>query len=408
MKIALLSDYTLNHVADKLPYEVYLCPFGTMHQEILDLDSNLYKFNPDVCVVFGDLEPKVGRTVKVKLPKFDELNFIPKDWFDLKWWYNGKLPFNPKYTNFVVKELIKLIEPPKKCIVLDLDETLWGGVRADEGEKLTEEFMDFQNYLLTLKDRGVLLAICSKGDNQELPDMPIKDKDIAIKKINWIDKPTNIQEIAKELNIGLDSIVFIDDNPAERFIVRDILPEVGVPEIKDSYDLLPSLSEYSFNSVITEEDKHRTEYYKRPVNLPQYLEELEMTATWGEMDEETKPRIVQLLEKTNQFNLTKFHRLTDKVYWFRLKDKFGDLGIVSVVILNDNHIDNWVMSCRVFARGLEQFIFNKIARTGMTGEYIPNKKNSLVADLYERLGFTKEGDIWKLRKVQSLPTKIKG
>ena len=338
----------------------------------------------------------------------------------------------------------------KKCLVLDLDNTLWGGVIGDDGvdniqigheTPAAEAFTEFQNYVLNLKRRGVILAICSKNENDIAesgfthPDSVLKLEDFAAFYANWLPKNENIRAIAEELNIGIDSIVFIDDNPAERQLVRDTMPEVEVPEVNPadifSYIRVIEGAGYFEPVTVSDDDLKRNDTYRenkqRQIlaasveSYDEFLKSLEMKAEIDSFKPIYFDRIAQLTNKTNQFNLTtrRFTRAeiesmaADSRYitlYGRLNDKFGDNGLISVIIgerRNDAiHVILWLMSCRVLKRGMEQAMLDALVKhcTGckkIIGCYIPTKKNKLVENLYKSFGFTKIEDkdgttVWEL------------
>jgi len=325
-------------------------------------------------------------------------------------------------------------------VVLDLDNTLWGGVIGDDGLSGIQigelgtghAFSDFQAWLKQLKNRGILLAVCSKNNEpaakepfEKHPEMILRLEDISMFVANWEDKATNIRSIQKMLNIGMDSLVFLDDNPFERNLVRSMIPEITVPELPEDPALylqyLRSLGLFETASY-SAEDAGRTRQYRQQAeravfeasfqSYDAYLEGLNMKAVAAPFDAFHYPRIAQLTQRSNQFNLRTVRYTEAEVeaiahndnhicLYFMLKDKFGDHGLISVVIL-DKQADNtlfvsqWLMSCRVLKRGMEEFIVNKILQTAaahgytkVVGEYIPTAKNAMVKDLYEKLGFAR-------------------
>jgi len=370
-------------------------------------------------------------------------NFGVLQWHDHRYWYHSRHAFSLDAIGYVAFELSKLIGAikgmTKKCLVLDLDNTLWGGVVGDDGvDKLVlgygpvgEAFVDFQKFILSLKDRGVILAVCSKNEESiakqpflRHPDMQLKLEDISVFKANWNNKAENIIEIAKALNIGLDSLVFVDDNPVERGLVRELLPVVSVPEMpNDPAEFISAICEQSYFEIdsFSMEDRNRSSYYQENAarkdyeagfdDISAYLKSLRMVATAGMLDQSNLARAVQLINKTNQFNLTTIRYTETEVLemmadpkticrYFKLADKFGDNGLISVIILKQIDeatllIDTWVMSCRVFSRGMEEFVLNDLAAvaesfgyTVLCGKYLKTNKNKPVEDLYDRLGFS--------------------
>ena len=365
-------------------------------------------------------------------------------WHDPVMWLRSKHEVSPMaapfYGDLVARLLGALQGRSSKCLVLDLDNTVWGGVIGDDGmdgivlgqgSALGEAFCAVQRYARDLAQRGVILAVCSKNDEavalaafESHPEMVLRRKDIASFVANWDDKALNIRRIARELNIGLDSIVFLDDNPFERNLVREHLPDVAVPEIPDDDPAaIPQLladAGYFESVVITADDRSRTAQYRdnqdrrrleeEAVDLQSYLRGLRMTLGWRCFDQAGLPRIVQLINKTNQFNLTT-RRVTDQDVLgvmgnpeafglqLRLTDRFGDNGMIAVVVGRlmpnaDCLIETWLMSCRVLGRGVEAATLSLIAaeaqRLGarrLLGEYRPTAKNEMVRDHYLRLGF---------------------
>jgi FkbH-like protein len=361
---------------------------------------------------------------------------------DFQAWLESRQPGTPRYLMELARSASRIVQrlklAPKKVLVLDLDNTLWGGVIGDDGlagielgdtSPRSEAFKSFQKAILKLKQRGVLLAVCSKNELaaaelpfREHPEMVLKLDDIVSFKANWNPKPDNICEIAAELNLGLDSLVFVDDNPAEIEIVRKTLPSVETLLL----DANPSRFVEQLENcghfeprALTDEDRIRTEQYKHEekreklrtsvTNLDEYLASLEMQAEVNLFEEANFARISQLINKSNQFNLTTRRRSLAEVEaipltvgeWglsIRLKDKFGDYGIISVLIAKSKgstfYIDTWLMSCRVLQRGVESVALDQIVEAAkhagastVVGEYIRSSKNKLVEEHFDRLGF---------------------
>ncbi len=356
-------------------------------------------------------------------------------------WYRGSVPFSEDFTPFLADTYLRYIRAlkgsTKKCIVLDLDNTLWGGIIGEdgiEGIKLGNvspgiEYVDFQRGLLSLYNRGIILAICSKNNYddaikvfQEHPFQILKEEHFAAMRINWQNKAANIAELAKEINIGLDSMVFFDDNPVERSIVTQAHPEVLVVDLPKNSRLyretLENLDVFDVLSL-TKEDMARGEMYvgkrKRAEletsveSIEDFLRTLDLKVRIKPVDDFDSPRVVQLIGKTNQFNLTT-RRYTDAevqqfrkdensiVYSMAVTDKFGDEGVVGVAIIKKKNgdwwIDNLLMSCRVIGRSIETALLAKIVSDAqdegasrIIGEYIPTKKNPPAADFYEKHGF---------------------
>jgi FkbH-like protein len=365
-------------------------------------------------------------------------------WHDTALWHRSKQEVSPTaspmYGDLVGRWLAAKQGRSFKCLVLDLDNTVWGGVIGDDGlegiaigqgSPLGEAYTAFQEYARELSRRGVILAVCSKNDEanalepfEKHPDMVLKRGDIASFVANWSNKADNIRAIARDLNIGLDSLCFIDDNPFERNLVRQELPMVAVPEVSDDptgYPVALSDGGYFEGLSVTDEDRERTSQYQgnkardamkaAVTDLPSYLRGLEMELIWRRFDKIGQQRIVQLINKSNQFNLTT-RRYTDEDIvavmadpnafglQLRLTDRFGDNGIIAIVIgrlqpNKDLYIDTWLMSCRVLGRQVEPTTLNLIAQEAarlgakrLVGDYIPTKKNGMVKDHYAKLGFT--------------------
>jgi FkbH-like protein len=382
-------------------------------------------------------------------------------WSDPRFWHHSKHAMSLDSHGYLAFHAARLFRAAKgeskKCIIVDLDNTLWGGVIGDDGvENIRlgygspegEAFAAFQTYLRGLKDRGIILCACSKNEDaaarlpfEQHPHTVLRIEDFAIITANWNDKVQNIRDIAEDLEIGLNSIVFIDDNPVERELVSTRLPMVVVPDMPDDPALfirtIDQLMEFE-TVTFSDEDRSRVAMYrdnadrkthrKSFTDLGQFLRSLEMVATIGEFDAANLARISQLINKSNQFHLTttryteaeliKFMADPDYVCCsFKLADKFGDNGLVSAVILKksgeDLWIDTWVMSCRVLSRGMEEFILLhilKLARSmacdRILGRYVATAKNALVAQLYPRLGFQGHGvdgkaSVWLLNAGQS-------
>jgi FkbH-like protein len=328
----------------------------------------------------------------------------------------------------------------KKCLILDLDNTLWGGIVGDDGWEgiqighglgIGKAFTEFQEWVKKLKERGIIIAICSKNDEEKAkepflknPEMVLKLEDIAVFIANWKNKAENIQEIQHILNIGFDSMVFLDDNPFERNMVREHLPEVTVPELPDDPGLyleyLYSLNLFETASYSTA-DQDRTRQYQAQAQRATasqtftdekaFLKSLNMTSVVRGFDKFNTPRVAQLSQRSNQFNLRTIRYTEAKIteiaqsdaympFSFTLDDKFGDNGLIGVIILQKQgkdtlFVDTWFMSCRVLNRGMEDFMLNTIVdaakRAGfkhLIGEYLPTPKNQMVAKHYDRLGFT--------------------
>lgn len=364
-------------------------------------------------------------------------------WWDPAYWHAAKQEIRPAaaamYGELAMRLLAARRGQAAKCLVLDLDNTLWGGVVGDDGiDHLTlgqgsaagESFLDLQRYAQDLAGRGVVLAVCSKNDEatalsvfEHHPEMLLKRRDIACFVANWDDKATNLRRIATQLNLGLSSLVFVDDNPFERNLVRETLPMVAVPELPDDpalYAQTLSDAGYFEGVALTSEDIERNRLYETEArrarardaapSVEAYLSGLEMRLDAAPFRPADRQRIVQLINKTNQFNLMT-RRYDDREIEalesaqaafglrFRLSDRFGDHGIVAAVVcrLQDDEavIDTWLMSCRVLGRGLEAAILNVIFAQArqrgakrLIGHYRATTANGIVRDHYNKLGFT--------------------
>jgi FkbH-like protein len=369
-------------------------------------------------------------------------------WYSPGLWHRAKQEVSPAAAPMYGELVMRLVAARRgrsyKALVLDLDNTIWGGVVGDDGAEglvlgqgsaLGEAFVEFQHYARDLSRRGVILAVCSKNDEANAlepfdrhPEMVLRRSDIASFAANWSDKPANIRAVADELNIGLDALVFVDDNPFERDLVRRELPMVAVPEVGDdpaSYAQTLADAGYFEAVAITEEDRTRSGQYQgnrqrealkaAATDLDSYLRGLEMRLLWRRFDRVGLARTVQLINKTNQFNLTTRRYSEAEVLavmddprafglQLRLVDRFGDNGIIAIVIGRlrqggDLLIDTWLMSCRVLGRQVEPTTLNLVAAEAkalgarrLVGEYLPSAKNAMVREHYPRLGFMPSGD----------------
>ena len=365
--------------------------------------------------------------------------------FSMKMWYLGKILHTNEAQKAMAEEIVHLSEvaarTPKKVLLLDLDNTLWGGLAGENDHtpiKLSEDheglaYKNLQRVIAQMQRQGVILGIVSKNNEEDAmeliknhPHMVLRPEAFAAKRINWQPKPENIREIAKELNLGLDSFVFWDDNPAERQLVKAVLPQVMVPDFPEKPEELAKAMagvyrRYFEKETVTAEDLEKTKQYAqnamrkdleaRAVDFESYLKQLDMELICEDPLKNLE-RLVQLINKTNQFNLTtrRYDRQTlqgfledgrHRVFLYRVKDCFGDNGIVSAVIIRlpENFapiIDTFVMSCRVMGRNLEYDILADVEEQlykegykSLIGEYLPTKKNKPVENLYETLGYEK-------------------
>jgi FkbH-like protein len=326
--------------------------------------------------------------------------------------------------------------------VLDLDNTIWGGVIGDDGldgivlgqgNAEGEAFLAVQRTALELRERGVVLAVASKNDDEvarapfrKHPDMLLREEHIAVFQANWQDKATNLKAIAEALDIGIDALVLLDDNPVERAYVRSVLPEVGIPELSEDTALYPRALLFGgyFDAVtFSQEDRTRAEAYQanarraqlktQIADVSEFLKSLDMAISFAPFDKAGRGRVAQLINRSNQFNLTTRRYSENEIaaieadpraftLQVRLADRFGDNGMISVVICRERddvlEVDTWVMSCRVLGRRVEEAVLAEIVKaagaagkTAVVGEYIDSGRNSLVRDHYQKLGFSGDG-----------------
>jgi FkbH-like protein len=344
----------------------------------------------------------------------------------------------------------------KKCVILDLDNTTWGGIIGDDGIEniqigtlgIGKAFSEFQYWIKKLKNRGIIVAVCSKNTEsvakepfEKHPDMVLRLEDISVFVANWENKADNIRHIQSILNIGFDSMVFLDDNPFERNLVRENLPEITVPELpEDPAEYLEYLYPLNLFETVSfsEEDSERTKMYQieaqrakvqqKFTNEEDFLQSLNMVSLVEPFNKFNQPRVAQLSQRSNQFNLRTI-RYSDAdiekigasenhfTFTFTLEDKFGDNGLICVIILKKENeqtafIDTWFMSCRVLKRSMEHFVLNTIVAfcnqkgfETLKGEYIPTAKNEMVANHYNQLGFKQTGEFWTLNIADYIPKK---
>ncbi len=404
---------------------------------------------------FPNVYPIALSEIAVRLG--EEAYFDPRTWFLAK--MAVKTDALPAVASRVMDTVLSLSGSIRKCVVTDLDNTLWGGVIGDDGMdgiQLGElgdgpAFAALQRWLLELRRRGILLAVCSKNNEdtakepfEKHPEMILRLEDIAIFVANWDNKADNIRMIQNTLNIGMDSLVFLDDNPFERNLVREMLPEVTVPELPEDPALVPAYLEslHLFEAVgFSDEDAARTAQYQAEAsrvqaqasftNYEDYLVSLDMQAEILPFDSFHYPRIAQLTQRSNQFNLRTVRYTESEIAavaqdpqyvtrYMTLKDRFGEHGLISVVILKKEEdalfIDTWLMSCRVLRRGVENCLFNAVVQIAkengckyLIGEYLPTAKNSMVKDFYPGFGMEQIGEgRWRLEvdRYEPLPHHI--
>jgi FkbH-like protein len=424
---------------------------------------NFYEIND---FIFGNYSSLIGDSFIFQLRK---LNFLLSDFlknldqvrildvssiqnsigstnlFDSSLYVNYEMVFNIEGNYEISKKIIDVILSKKgflnKCIIIDLDNTTWGGIIGDDGIDKIEigdlgigkAFKEFQQWVKKLKERGIILCVCSKNTEKvakevflKHPEMVLKLDDISVFMANWDSKVNNIKKIQKILNIGFDSMVFIDDNSFERNVVRDNIPGITVPDLPEDpsnyLNFLYSQNLFEVNSY-SKSTNDRTDFYKKEnerikfkelsTDLSDYMTKIGMKSRLTNLNSFNIPRVSELSNRSNQFNLRTIRYsqsdlmkiMNSNKYFgfvFDLEDKFGSHGIVSYVIvksLSDDEvfIENWAMSCRVLERSFEQYIINKILNffkeknyNVLLAEYIETKKNLLVKDIYKTLGFSKQ------------------
>jgi FkbH-like protein len=426
--------------------------------------------------LFGNFERKVSTSLRSTVAALNEIvvqaarehvNVLIHDvdtvaswvggrsFFDDRAWDLWKAPCSLEYLPRIAKNITGVLSAIRgrvmKCVITDLDNTLWGGVIGDDGvDGITlsahdagvgESFVRLQLFLKQLRNRGILLAVCSKNNEAtallpflEHPDMVLKRDDISVFVANWEDKASGIRRIRDELHIALDSMVFLDDNPFERNLVRELLPGVIVPELpEDPSNVVAYLSQLNLfeTTAFSGEDIQRAEQYQREArrresaagsaNVVDFMRSLDMQIVISRFDQFHLPRIAQLMQRSNQFNLCtrrlnelECGALVENGLFFplyaKLEDRFGDHGLIAVVILERSEdsfrIRDWLMSCRVLGRGVEQFIMNHVVAHALRmelrevlGEYIPTPKNGMVRNFFEQFGFVPipaANNQWKL------------
>lgn len=364
---------------------------------------------------------------------------------DYRFWYTARAPFKQDFYNLYAKEIVKLVRAlkgkAKKCVVLDCDNTLWRGIVGEDGlhgiqlsssDYPGRVYYDFQMNILHLFERGVLIALCSKNNEEDVwevfdkhPHCVLKRAHLAAWRINWDNKVRNIVSLAEELNLGLDSVVMIDDDPVECDLLDQMLPDVTVIQVPEKCYLYPQtvLQDGLFDTLaISAEDKNRTKLYRQEATrkaaktefdgVEDYLRSLGLAANIHLATSQQIPRVAQLTQKTNQFNLTT-HRFSEAkirefmmdehmaVYCVSVSDKFGDSGLSGVLIArkqgNNGIIDTLLLSCRVLGRGIERIFVNYCIQTlrqqwqvnSWEASYVPTKKNRQVSEFWDEAGFTR-------------------
>jgi len=553
VRIAFLGSFTLNGFEETIQVQcseekisciTYNAPYNQYNQEVLNKNSDLYKFNPDIIfflidnrtildklfyfpheyseddrrkfaeekyselenliktiteklqsklvitnfviptyspfgifeskVEFGlkdiilDLNKKLKELCKnhdsVYLYDFNSFvtRFGEKNVLDYKKMFFGDIKISFDTIPYLIYEFIGYLKPllglNKKCIVLDLDNTLWGGIVGEEGfegiklgpDPAGRPFVEFQRVLKSLLKSGIILAINSKNNSEdamkvikEHPHMVLKEEDFACLKINWNDKIANMKDIAKELNIGLDSMVFFDDDPVNRELIKMSIPEIktiDLPQDPSSYALiLRDLNDFNVLKI-TDDDFRRAKMYSQEQerhdfesttkNLDEYLKKLDIRVKVRLADKFSIPRISQLSLKTNQFNLTTKRYQEEEIKEFakddkmivgcaEVEDKFGESGITNIFIIKKNNeewiLDTFLLSCRIIGRGIEEGILGKIIEMAkkegvkkIKAQFIPTQKNKPAENFLSNYGFQKEGEYWifSLQNPIKIPTHI--
>lgn len=403
----------------------------------LCLDDAISRFNRSC----WDLGKEYGNIRVVDFSEFTS-HYEKDRLVDWKYYFISQTPLNPRlagdFRQWFTRRISSIELKRKKCIVLDLDNTLWGGVLGEDGmdgvkiggDYPGKAFSFFQQGLLELSKTGIILTVCSKNNESDVWDMLEKNpymilgkEHISAYRINWNNKADNIRELASELNIGTDSMVFIDDNPTERELVRQLLPDVEVPDFPERPYGLPAffkdlVDRYFRVYSITDEDRNKASQYRanaarameqrRFSDFTDYLRSLEIHIRMYSADRFNLPRIAQMTQKTNQFNLTT-RRYTESdlrgfldsgwiIYCIGVSDRFGDNGITGAIMLRPAEygfdIDSLLLSCRILGKGIEdvfvRYVINTLYRNdvgNITASYIPTRKNMQTADFYERMGF---------------------
>jgi FkbH-like protein len=390
----------------------------------------------------------------VKILDFNDFasQYSIRDLIHWRFYFNSQTIISPMLASAFKKwfdsQCDKIALKRKKCIALDLDNTLWGGVLGEEGidgiqiggDYPGKAFLYFQEALAELGKQGIILIVCSKNNINDVlevweknPFIILRKNSFAAYRINWNNKADNLKEMSEELNIGLDSFVFIDDSPTEREFIKQTLPMVEVPDFPDKPYMLPAF----FNDIvdkyfgiysITDEDKKKVEQYKANAERNQeqkkftdiigFIRSLDIKIDIIPANKFNIPRIAQMTQKTNQFNLTT-HRYTDsdirlfidngwKIYCIDVSDRFGDNGIVGCIMINGSDIDTLLLSCRILGKNIEYAFINAVLNLMknkgyniLTAQYIQTKKNSQVHDFYDKIGFslikvTDESHIYKI------------
>jgi FkbH-like protein len=423
----------------------------------------------EVDLVYGNYSNKIAHSLLYQIRKFNyelmnvaqsenamyicDINLIKLEigqtiFFDNRLYVQADMIYSIEALPYISKSIIDVLSSMegnfKKCLILDLDNTIWGGIIGDDGLEgiqignlgIGKAFTAFQTWAKELNRRGIIICICSKN-NEEIakepflshPEMILKLEDISVFVANWENKADNIRHIQQVLNIGFNSMVFLDDNPFERNLVKQQISEITVPELPDDpvnylsflkklnlFETASHSNEDSSRAQKYQEEANRINFKKTFTSIDKYLKSLKMSATIGHFDKFNVPRIAQLSQRSNQFNLRTIRYTENDIsklvcskkhltFYCKLKDKYGDYGLISIIILTKQNkslfIDTWIMSCRVLKRDVEKLMLNNIIKTAkdlkyeqIIGEYIPSKKNIIVANHYKNLNFKSDNNRW--------------
>jgi len=453
-KIEQFEEDQINEIAEKICLEIGLTLKNLESSSLVIVNNFSSVIFPYLCKTqsnFDNLANILNKHLSNVAPKNVKLIDVNKvlcqigihKSIDLRYYFSSKalytIDFFKEYSRFVKPLIMSANGKSKKAIIFDCDNTLWKGILGEDGfenidmsahSKSGIIFHEIQSLALALNKQGILLGLCSKNNLSDIeevirnhPDMLIREEYITIKKINWTDKATNIRQIAKELNIGLDSIVFVDDSPFEINLIKEQLPEVKVLQVPEKLYEYPQMLRSNlglfYNLSLTKEDLVKSQIYKQQSkreelkscfsNVEEYLSSLELKIHVFEDDSSLIPRLAQMTQKTNQFNLTTqrytetdieifVNSDTSKVFAWSVSDKFGDNGITGLCIikLNDKNaeIDTFLMSCRIIGRNIEFSVMdflidhlNKIDIDSITAKYLQTAKNAQVADFYKKCSF---------------------
>ena len=427
-------EYLVNHVPTNKTFYIFTIAPSSLPQ--IELRNSAVQLAiQDVNAYIHQLSLSQTNIKLVNINNF-VCQYAANDLVDWKYYFTAQIPYNPQLVRaFRIwwhRQQQAIMLQRKKCLVLDLDNTLWSGILGEDGlegiqmsgDYPGKAFRIWQEGIKELQRSGVMMAICSKNNMTDVEevwkqrtDMLLQKSDFVAMRINWQDKASNLQELAQELNIGLDSFVFVDDNPTERELIKQHLPMVSVPDFPDHPYQLPNLyrvlvENYFSAYTLTDEDREKTKQYAANMqrkeaetsfaNLDEFIASLDIRLTIQPVNDITLPRVAQMTQKTNQFNLTT-HRYTEQdlctmladgaeIWTLAVADKFGDSGVTGTMIITKGGlIDTLLLSCRVLGKGIEEvFVKYVMAQTKhmeLRANYIKTAKNSLVESFYDKMGF---------------------